>query len=221
MCNGESIGLLGGINARRSCRAFKSTPLSPALLKSVFEYATLSPSAKNAQPWEVYVVSGEKLDALRQTMLADLKAGRTAPMSGSADTDARRARARELSEEMTPYIQRQGWEGSSFVERSIRFFDAPAAAIVCLDEPAGDFHALDVGMFVQTLCLSATGHGLGSCILGYPRICEPAIREFLHLPPGRRVMVGVALGFPDMEQPMAQFESNRAELDENVHFVFE
>ena len=42
MCNGESMGLLAGINARRSCRAYKDTPLSPALLKSVFEYATFS-----------------------------------------------------------------------------------------------------------------------------------------------------------------------------------
>ena len=63
MCNGESMGLLAGINARRSCRAFKDTPLSPALLKSVFEYATFSPSAKNTQPWEAYVVAGEKLAA--------------------------------------------------------------------------------------------------------------------------------------------------------------
>ena len=219
MCNGESIGLLGGISARRSCRAYKNTPLNPALLKSVFDYATFSPSAKNAQPWEAYVVSGEKLDELREKMLADLKSGRTAPMSAPAETEARRERSRQLSEEMKPFIERQGWEGSSFVERSIRFFDAPTAVIVCLDEPAGKYHALDVGMFVQTLCLSATGHGLGSCILGYPLICEPAIRNFLQLPESRRVMVAVALGFPDTEQPMAQFESSRAELEENVHFV--
>ena len=78
---------------------------------------------------------------------------------------------------------------------------------------------VDVGMFVQTLCLSATGHGLGSCILGYPLIVEPAIRDFLQIPESRRIMVCVALGFPDSEQPMAQFESSRAELEENIHFV--
>ena len=220
MCNGESMGLLAGINARRSCRAFKNVPLSPELLTSVFEYATFAPSAKNTQPWEAYVVTGEKLDALRAKMLDDLKKGRTAQVGkGSADTDARKKRARELSAEMTPFIQRQGWEAGSFVERSVRFFDAPAAVIVCMDEPEGKYHALDVGMFVQTLCLSATGHGLGSCILGYPLIVEPAIRDFLQIPENRRIMVCVALGFPDSEQPMAQFESSRAELEENIHFV--
>ena len=220
MCNGESLGLLAGINARRSCRAFKDTPLALALLKSVFEYATFSPSAKNTQPWEAYVVSGEKLAALRARMLDDLRNGRTAQVGkGPAEPDVRRRRSRELSAEMTPFIERQGWEGGSFVERSVRFFDAPCAVVVCMDEPEGKYHALDVGMFVQTLCLSATGHGLGSCILGYPLIVEPSIREQLNIPAGRRVMVCVALGFPDMEQPMAQFESSRAELEENVHFV--
>ena len=153
-------------------------------------------------------------------MLDDLKNGRTSQVGkGPAEPDVRRKRARELSAEMTPFIERQGWESGSFVERSVRFFDAPCAVIVCMDEPEGKYHALDVGMFVQTLCLSATGHGLGSCILGYPLIVEPTIREFLQIPQDRRIMVSVAIGFPDMEQPMAQFESSRAELDENVHFV--
>ncbi|MBR1896177.1 MAG: nitroreductase family protein, partial [Pyramidobacter sp.] len=152
MCNGESMGLLAGINARRSCRAFKDTPLSPALLKSVFEYATFAPSAKNTQPWEAYVVSGKKLDDLRAPMHDDLRNGRTAQVGkGSGDTEERKKRSRELSVEMTPFIQRQGWEAGSFVERSVRFFDAPCAVIVCMDEPEGKYHALDVGMFVQTL----------------------------------------------------------------------
>ena len=220
MCNGESMGLLAGINARRSCRAFKDTQLSPELLKSVFEYATFSPSAKNTQPWEAYVVTGEKLATLRARMLDDLKNGRTSVVGkGPSDTQERRQRARELSNEMTPFIERQGWEAGSFVERSVRFFDAPCAVVVCMDEPEGKYHKLDVGMFVQTLCLSATGHGLGSCILGYPLIVEPAIRDFLQLPETRHVMVCVAIGFPDMEQPMASFESSRAELEENIHFV--
>ncbi len=220
MCNGESMGLLGGINARRSCRAFKKTAVSRELLTSVFEYATFAPSAKNAQPWEVYVVAGERLGELKEAMIAALKSGETVSVGGAGtEPEIRRRRARELSAEMKPYLDRQGWEPGGFVERSVRFFDAPAAAIVCMDDPAGPYHALDVGMFVQTLCLSATGHGLGSCVLGYPLIVEPVIRAFLALPPGRRVMLCVALGYADAEQPIAQFESPRADLSENVRFI--
>lgn len=50
MCNEETMGLLAGIAARRSCRAFENTPPAPELLASVLKYATFSPSAKNAQP---------------------------------------------------------------------------------------------------------------------------------------------------------------------------
>ena len=220
MCNGESIGLLGGISARRSCRAFKQTQLNPALLKSVFEYATFSPSAKNTQPWEVYVLTGDKLQGLKDRCQAALAAGEaTAPQSGGITKRALLTRARELGSEMLPFVEKQGWQRSELVKRSLNFFDAPAAAIICIDEPVIPFHLLDAGAFMQTLALSATGHGLATCIIGYTLIVGKAIAEFLELPPERHIVVTMAIGFPDREQPMAQFESSRAELDENIHFM--
>ena len=219
MSDEKSTELLAGIAARRSCRAFENTPPAPELLASVLKYATFSPSAKNAQPWEVYVVAGERLDALRAKMDEAFHQGRGVPMHAGREMPAWQARARELNGALAPVLERQGWEPKSFIGRCLRFFDAPAAAIVCMDGEPSPLHLLDIGMFTQTLCLSAAGHGLASCIIAYTLIVEPVIREFLRLPAERRVMITVALGFPAKDQPMAQFRSGRAEAGENVHFV--
>ena len=170
----------------------------------MLKYATFSPSAKNAQPWEAYVVAGERLDALRAKMDEAFRQGRGVPMHAGREMPAWQARARELSGALAPFLERQGWEPKSFIGRCLRFFDAPAAAIVCMDGEPSPLHLLDIGMFTQTLCLSAAGHGLASCIIAYTLIVEPVIREFLRLPAERRVMITVALGFPAKDQPMAR-----------------
>lgn len=219
MCNGESMGILAGINARRSCRAYQKTPLSPELLKSVLEYATFAPSAKNTQPWEVYVVSGKKLDELREECSAALAAGHTVPMDDSGYSEAGRLRARELFKDMVPFAERQGWDPKSIIVHSVRVFDAPAAAFVCVEKDASPARLIDAGLFVQTLCLSATGHGLGNCVIGYINVVEPVVRKSLGLPENQRLLLAVALGFADAAAPMNEFESSRAELEENVRFI--
>lgn len=80
--------LLEGIETRRSCRAFKPTPVPKKTLEKVLETAARSPSYTNTQPWEVAVVCGDKKDGLAKILFqmaesnvpsnADLPAGRTA-----------------------------------------------------------------------------------------------------------------------------------------------
>ncbi len=217
----ESLGLLAGIKARRSCRAYLKKPIPPEILRSVFEYAQNAPSGKNGQPWEVYVLTGAKLDALREKGVEALRARHIAPMNNDRDAEPVKARAAELTTGMGPFARKQGWNFGSIIMHSLRFFDAPAAAIICADKPIMAFNTLDLGSFAQTLCLSALGHGLGTCVLGYPLIVEPAIREFLALPDDRAILLTVALGYPDPDAPINQFKSTRSPIEENIHFLGE
>lgn len=219
MCNGESMGILAGINARRSCRVYQKTPLSPELLKSVLEYATFAPSAKNCQPWEAFVVSGAKLDAIREACTAAAARSEIATPESGGYTEAGNARARELFHDMTPLLERQGWDPRSVFNRSIRLFNAPSAVFVCIDAASAAGRLIDAGIFLQTLCLSATGHGLGSCIIGYVKAVEPVVRAQLNIPENLTLVAAVALGFADTSAPMNELESSRAELEENVRFI--
>ena len=52
--------LLEGIETRRSCRAFKPTPIKKEILEKILKAASKSPSYTNTQPWEVAVVTGKE-----------------------------------------------------------------------------------------------------------------------------------------------------------------
>ena len=58
------------VNERRSIRAFTSDPVSREIIDAVFAPALRAPSNCNTQPWFVHVVTGDKLEQLRETLPA-------------------------------------------------------------------------------------------------------------------------------------------------------
>ena len=58
------------VNERRSIRAFTSDPVSKEIIDAVFAPALRAPSNCNTQPWFVHVVTGDKLEQLRETLPA-------------------------------------------------------------------------------------------------------------------------------------------------------
>jgi len=54
------------IKERKSVRAFTNEAVANNILKSVLELALCAPSWGNTQPWEVYVVTGDKLKTLKK-----------------------------------------------------------------------------------------------------------------------------------------------------------
>lgn len=99
-------------------------------------------------------------------------------------------------------------------------FDAPCMIFVCLGKSLKiEYAMLDVGLIMQNICLLAHDKGLGTCMLAasvrYPRL----LRETLPIPEDRVVVIGTAMGYPDWESPVNNFERKRAELDEFVTWV--
>ena len=58
------------VNSRRSVRAYLPKPIDEATLKSIFATAQQAPSNCNSQPWLSAVVSGEKIERLREMIPA-------------------------------------------------------------------------------------------------------------------------------------------------------
>ena len=73
----------------------------------------------------------------------------------------------------------------------------------------------DIGSAVQTLCLAAADHGLGSCILGSIRNRQQ-LRSLLDLGSNLEIHLAVALGYPASGQIEAPQE--RLPLEELVTF---
>ena len=75
MKEGIKMELLEDIKSRKSIRAFKPDPVPKSLLTELLDIARWSPSSANTQPWEFFVLTGEVLDNLNQTMIEKVGSG--------------------------------------------------------------------------------------------------------------------------------------------------
>ena len=55
------ISILDAISSRRSVRSFTKKKVSIKIIKIILEAASKAPSGTNTQPWNVHVLTGEKL----------------------------------------------------------------------------------------------------------------------------------------------------------------
>jgi len=108
----------------------------------------------------------------------------------------------------------------SFVnEGSCNFYGAPAAIIICINDCFSARQMVDVGAAVGYLVLAAQASGLATCPIGLITDYADEIKELLNIPENKRVVIGVALGYADRENPMGQFRSSRADLSELVRWI--
>ena len=100
------------------------------------------------------------------------------------------------------------------MQRGFRFYDAPAAIILIadrsLDESPTQF---DHGCLTQTICLAALGYGLGTCIAGQGVLYPEVARKFCHIPESKRIVMSIAIGYPDPSFPANALESTRESLE--------
>jgi len=216
--------LLHAVDERRSIRKFKAEPVERALLAEIMQAALRAPSAINTQPWECWVVGGETLRKLSQEMYAAAAEGRP----HRSDFELQKTWKEPFLNRMRDNgkglfgllgIERHDREKKEAFSLSMyRFFDAPQVVFVCLDASLGTYGVFDCGGFVQTICLLATEKGLGTCIqhsgVNYPDI----IRKYAPIPEEKKILVAIAIGYPDEEATINRFRSNREPLENVVHW---
>jgi nitroreductase len=71
----------------------------------------------------------------------------------------------------------------------------------------------DLGAVTQTICLAALSHGLGTCIEGQGVMFPRVIRKHTGLPESKKIIIGIAIGYPDPEFPANRLESAREPLE--------
>jgi nitroreductase len=216
--------LLEAIENRKSIRKFKSDPLSRVVLQEILQAALRAPSAINTQPWECWVVGGETLQSLSRELYAEA----TKDLPSRADfklteiwKDTYLNRMRENGKGLFGLlgIERQDREKRKAFSLSMnKFFDAPQVIFLCLDSSLGDYSLFDCGCFAMNICLLATSKGLGTCIqhsgVHYPEI----IRKYVPIPVEKKILVAIAIGYPDEQAVINRFRSTRETLENVVHW---
>jgi hypothetical protein len=99
------------------------------------------------------------------------------------------------------------------MERGFRFFDAPAAIIIVVDRSIVDkAPLLDIGAVMHSICLAALNHGMGTCIEDQGAMYPEVLRRFARIPASKRIIISIAIGYPDWDFPANKVETVREQL---------
>jgi len=219
--------IIEAIKKRKSIRGFKPDPVPKEVLYSILETSLRAPSANNTQPWEFVVLAGRSLDAVREANLEQFARGAPfnpgIPIPRDKWPHPYRRRQLELGIELFRLmgITRDDTEGKiRWAEAGLSFFGAPAAILICVDESDKDIvYLFDCGTVAQTIALVALDHGLGTCIQRHVTNYPDAVRAATGLADTKRIVIGIAVGYPDPDSPVFRLESKREPIDQVTTWV--
>lgn len=222
--NADSMSLSHALTERRSVRGFLDKPVSQSELEAIFSLAQHAPSNCNIQPWQVWVASGETRNALRKRLVD--KVSRGVPFAPDYESLPRFQgiyRDRQVDCAMALYgnmgIAREDREGRRRAElRNFELFDAPHVAFIGMERDFGVTVALDVGMYVQSLLLAMTAHGVGACAQGSMRYYPDDVRELLGIPDSIAIVLGISFGYENAEVAANRTRVGRVPLGDSVRF---
>ncbi|MFO8010231.1 MAG: nitroreductase [Dehalococcoidia bacterium] len=219
------MDVLEAIRYRKSIRGYRPDPVPRELLEKVMELAIRSPSAENGQPWEITVVTGEPLENIKNENTEKLKA--KDPFSPEVSMHLHKGiykqRHMALAAELYGLmgISREDREKrAAWVQRGFRFYDAPAAIILSADDSLDESPTqFDLGCLTQTICLSALGYGLGTCIAGQGVLYPEVARKHTGIPASSRIVMSIAIGYPDPDFPANKLDSSREPLENTTAWL--
>jgi len=211
------MDVVEAIRSRKSIRGFKPDPVSKELLEEILDAACRTPSALNLQPWEFFVLAGPALKKVGRENVECLRSG--APLelevaeSGFPRDSVFRKRQVELAKQLFQLmgIPREDQEKrAAWMELGFRYFDAPAAIIIVSDQSlTGEGKLLDIGAVMQSICLVAWKHGLGTCIARQGVFYPEVLRRIAGIPESKRIVIAISIGYPDWNFPANKVETGR------------
>jgi len=221
------ISIEEAIVGRQSTRAFiEDKPVPRELVLKVLEIAGRAPSGSNIQPWNVYVVTGARKEALSAELLERHMSGDP----GKRNYNYYPVDWRE------PYIGRRracGWGLYSALGiqkgdkekmlrqhgRNYEFFGAPVGLFFTIDSDMELGSWLDTGMFIQSVMLAARGFGLETCPQAAFCNFHEIVTKHTSIPDDQKLVCGMALGFPDQTAPVNSFRTTREAPETFTTFV--
>jgi hypothetical protein len=213
------------IKQRRSVRAYQDKPVDPELIKKIFHQAQHSPSNCNTQPWHVVVVSGEARNAIEKAMVADIMAGKApTPHFIPGDQNLKdEYRKRQIACAISLYDSQnikyeEKEKRQQLMLRNWQFFGAPHAAFFSMPKTMSEINAVDMGIYLQTIMLLMTEHGLASCPQGALAMYTDAVWEMANIPENHAIMFGLSFGYADTDATINNFEVGRDDIDQSIEF---
>jgi len=214
------MDIIEAINQRKSIRAFKTDPVSRETLTKIIDLALLAPSWGNTQPWEFAIVTGEKLEEIRRACIEraeeeptpDVARPRGFPEPYGTRRSAMAAKFLEIKG-----IRREDREGRGWWRlRGLRHFESPAVIYICVDrafyyqdDAINAWPLFDFGLIAENIMLLATRYSLGTIAQAQAVLFPDVVRRILGMPESKLIVLGIAIGYPDWNDPINGFRSER------------
>ncbi|MBI4285651.1 MAG: nitroreductase [Chloroflexi bacterium] len=215
--------LVEAIKARKSIRGFKPVPVPRETVTRVLDLARHAPSVVNNQPWEFIVLGGEALSKVKSINETQLRAEvPPAPeLSICSFSGLQRDRQVTLGRELYRLMgigREDRLKRLEWAAKGNRFYDAPAAIIVCVEDISyrQPMCLVDVGTVIYAITLAAVEAGLGTCVQQQVVFYPDAVRKALDIPDSKRIIVGIAIGYPDEDFPANSIRTERETLDKLI-----
>ena len=213
------MDIIEAILARHSVRDFSSKPIAKETVMKNLEAATYSPSGGNGQPWELFVASGATMDKIRKMYQERSQGGAGSPggpPSQPAFIQERMSTIRKERFKLLGLDPADPASGKVFTEWGARLFGAPVLVVICMDKALSS--NLDIGLFIQTVCLAAQGYGVDSFIAS-AFVSQPDIlRQELEIPESLNIITGIGLGYPNPDNIINTYRSPRRPIQEVVRY---
>jgi len=105
-------------------------------------------------------------------------------------------------------------------ERMVQFYYAPAIIVIVVDRMLqSDWPILDVGLVTENIALTALELGLGTCIMRAIVDYPENLRKIALIPESKRIIIGLAIGYPDWDHPIARINTDREKVQNLVTFA--
>ncbi len=216
------MDIIDAIIMRKSIRDFKADPVPKQILKEILETAARAPSAENSQPWEFTIIAGDVLNTIRQANVEKLNSGASShpdlQTKWLAPDSVYRRRQIEIAIQIFKLmdISREDKEKRDrWMKLGFRYFNAPAAIVVYMDRSLSYPRPIfDIGAVTQNICLAALHYGLGTCIANQGITYPEVLHEFAGIPESKRIMISIAIGYPNWDFPANKVVSTREPIED-------
>ena len=209
------------IKERYSVREYLDKPVPAEKIREIIGTAHLAPSNGNSQPWHIAVVSGETRIKIEKRIFQMLEEGvephPAFPPGGIGLKGIHKDRQRDCGFRYYGHmgVAREDTEArNKLAAENWRFYGAPHAAFISMPQTMHRANAIDLGIFLQSIMLLFAENGIGCIPQGALAAFPRAVREFVDIPEGNAIMVGISFGYEDKSAHVNELRMPRADLDE-------
>jgi nitroreductase len=210
--------------SRRSTRDFLATPIDQDLLMEILNDGVTAPSWSNTRPFVVAVAQGEQRDRISKALVKGLRESAELPGMGAnpdftheipypAGLVERSQRVGKGIYDTLGIDRSDAQSRFRFLERNYEFFGAPTALFFFSHRGLDRFGTLDLGLYMQTVMLSAKANGLGTCAQGYLGNYPDIIRREFDVSDDYALVCGMSIGYAS-DHPINTWKAERLPIED-------